>query len=251
MKTLILTPVYGELHPKFKTSLIKTTREIPSIAYDDLRGCSHVERARALLLGRFLFLSKADTLLCIDGDISFSVEDVRAVLDPIERGELDVVCGVYPQKTPKQKPNCDFFASEIDEARGFIGETRGNYLRLKSAGAGFIAFSRRSLEKACLLVTERFTAEKNEIPLLFRSGVDEQKAWFSEDTGACLTLARAGFHTWAARDAKLTHWQGDTAYGGRAIDFDRFAKLRAFGNSIAETPVERAELQRRLDAIQR
>jgi len=242
-RTLISTPIHDFVHPEFKRSLGRTLQISRRIKYDELVGISHVEFARATLVGRFL-LSDYEVMLCIDGDMSWQTKDIEAVLEPIAAGKAHVVAGLYMTKNEPITPTFEFLSHDVDKETGYVGPTleiNGHgYFRIAVAGAGFFAMTRHAIEEASKLVESYCPIGRMSVtgklderhPLLFRSRIHYRAHQpniprsFGEDYGACLTLQQAGFMVWAAREALPVHHSA-RGIDARNLDINQFARDQA------------------------
>lgn len=267
MKITIATPCFGDVHPEFAHSLAATYRSYPDVTWKDLRGCADIVLARNDLLHRFRN-GKDDLVVYIDADISWTLEDLALLLEPIKAGKAHVVAGVYQMKVPGPAQFVvDLLEEDCFESTGYTGPSMielGGYYRASSTGFGFFAMTRHAVEKAaercgsyCPVFGRSLTNSLDERQaflfrgeIFFRGVQPDILRYRGEDTSACATIREAGFDIWCPRKSSLVHHAGQHAYGGR-VDVDALAKRLALQNDVmrkgaAGTPVGNEELQRRL-----
>jgi hypothetical protein len=238
IQLVVATPCFGgQVSSIYTASLFKL--QIALRAYADVKlklemqqNDALITRARANLVAAFLDDPAATHLLFIDADIGFEPEQVLRLL----ACGADVCAGVYPIKRfdwekvrqtlaaglPEPSAAALHYVLEVENP-GRI-ETRGEFLRVRYAGTGFLMIRRQALEKMCERYQSlRFRADHNygdalagsaNRVALFDCMIDpETGVYLSEDFAFCKRWIDMGGEIWADLASRLSH-VGPTTYTG-------------------------------------
>lgn len=250
MNLTIATPSFTDVHPAFALSLAETYRVFPNVTWLHLPGCADIVLARNQLLHMFRHGSD-DVILYIDADISWKIGDLEQITSAL--GGAHVAAGMYQMKVPGPAQFVgdqfvgDLLPSDCNEQTGYVGPglDHRSYYRVASVGFGFFAMDRHAVEEAvkhcpsyCPVHGQNLTNQLSErAALLFRNEISETEfqpgvpRYRGEDVSACLTLRKAGFDIWCARETTLAHHAGRHAYN-RQLDVDALAKRLAFQHDV-------------------
>jgi hypothetical protein len=190
-----------------------------------------ITRARANLVAAFLDDPAATHLLFIDADIGFEPEQVLRLI----ACGADVCAAVYPVKRIDwEKIRRTIADGRLDTgaALHYVLEvenpnriaTRGEFVRVRYAGTGFLMIRRHVLERMCERHHAlRFRADHNyrdalsgsaNRVALFECMIDaETGAYLSEDFSFCKRWIEMGGEIWADLASRLKH-VGPTVYEG-------------------------------------
>jgi hypothetical protein len=190
-----------------------------------------ITRARANLVAAFLDDPSATHLLFIDADIGFEPEQVLRLI----ACGADVCAAIYPiKRIDWDKVRRTFAAGRLDAgaALHYVLEVedpnrimpRGEFVRVRYAGTGFLMIRRHVLEKMCERHHSlRFRADQNyhdaladssNRVALFECMIDpETGIYLSEDFSFCRRWTDMGGEIWADLASRLKH-VGPTTYEG-------------------------------------
>jgi hypothetical protein len=127
--TIIATPCYdGKLDVLYVNSLLETLRKVPDIIPIWLLNESIVQKARNELF-RIAYESKADSVLWIDADETWTPDDVERII----KDEHDFVTGLVRQK--------------FDGGAWCIRNPNEKALTVESCGMGFCKMTRKVVEE--------------------------------------------------------------------------------------------------------
>ena len=204
----IATPILGQMDPRVTASLMDASSALTASGigwtWEVLLGDAVIARARNVLVHRFL-ASSSDRLVFLDADITFSPEDLFALL----AREEDLVAGDYQKKV---------------DGRGCVGvvlsggETRGTLVEASHVGTGFLALSRACLERMVLAHPEtlyRAGSECDEsgatVSALFDTALRGGR-YVGEDYLFCERWRAIGGRCWLHTGLRLGH-VGSHVYG--------------------------------------
>jgi len=226
MKIAIISPIFrNEVHGDFAMSLarIVATYGLENVVWQ--RGhCAEISHGRNAFLKQFRE-SDAGVACWIDGDVGYSVEDFRAIVDPVIAGALDVASGAYPYRRPGPPipTGLDFLEEDLDVARGYVGPVRElggrRFWRARRVAGGFTAWSRDAIEKACVIAPHPRKTSLGNVGAqgfvwLYGAGVYDGEA-ISEDHRAADIARAAGVEIWCAVDAMPRHMLSAQTYVGQ------------------------------------
>lgn len=223
----VLTPCYGNLvSATYMASVLKlfeACRERRIGFTHHTLADSLITRARAEMVATFLSLAKPTHLLFVDADITFEPEQVFRLLD----FGADVTAAAYPLKYfdwKKAAQRLGTSGSDPEAAalryvvtfEGGAPQIRGDFIRVRNAGAGFLMVRREALVKLCDAHPElRYTStgsvhESMPAPTsaryaLFDPIIDEGGGYLSEDYSFCLRWTRLGGDIWLDTKSRLQH----------------------------------------------
>lgn len=168
------------------------------LTIDVTAGSSIITNARNLVANNFLE-GGASTLVWIDSDIVWKPADFFRLVGLAT--QKDVVCGTYPLKRDEIA-----FVVNHPDAKTFEMDQFG-LLKIKGAGLGFTAVSRRALE--ALAATKGDIVHQHggdrRMKDLFRLGKDENDNLQGEDMSFFFDLAALGYDCWLDPTLKLGH----------------------------------------------
>ncbi len=238
IQLVVATPCFGgQVSSIYTASLFKL--QIALRSYSDIKlklemqqNDALITRARANLVSAFLDDPAATHLLFIDADIGFEPEQVLRLL----ACGADVCAGVYPIKridwekirhtlsagVPELSAAALHYVIEVEDPNRI--ETRGEFVRVRYAGTGFLMIKRQVLEKMCeRYAALRFRADHNYSDALagsrnrvalFECMIDpETGVYLSEDFAFCKRWIDMGGEIWADLASRLSH-VGPTTYEG-------------------------------------
>ena len=248
IKLYIATPAYGGmLHVGYLSSLLNLRASGLQFLYDVIGNESLIQRARNLMVARFL-QSESTHLLFIDSDIIFPVQAVQRLLQGASQGR-EVVATAYAKKSFKwdkfheklkngtagdeqwQSLGIDYNIN-IDPKTAKIEE---GFLRVLDTATGFMMISRKVIEK--LIAAHPEWEVVNDIEHSGGPKVDKYFTVFdcikdpvtsrllSEDYGAVRRLQEIGVDVWVDLSVGLTHC-GNNAYYGCVTDQLKATKKR-------------------------
>lgn len=166
---------------------------------DTLSNESNINRGRNSLAAKFLG-SDCSHLMFVDSDIQFSNIDIVKLVNH----DLDVVGGLYPQKTLPTK----YVVNTVQDS-----ETRGDLVEVDTIGTGFMMIKRSVFEKMISSgVAQKY---RDNIGLghefdefthnFFPTQIDEQGNYLTEDWAFCRNWRALGGKIWADTSIVLTH----------------------------------------------
>lgn len=191
----ILDNGQGDIKADFLDCFIRafSDQKIHTVRISD----SDPRRARNRAAASFL-ASDCDRMLFIDGDIGFTAEHVRMILESTE----PIVGGIYPLKCMDLKPCFSCLP-------GHQPTPVGGLIPVAWCGTGFLSIRREVLEK--LKTPENlYTTHGRDEWDFFRSGVYDNQ-YFSEDIGFCYAARQAGFNVMVDTRIQLLH-EGSIKY---------------------------------------
>jgi len=238
IRLVIATPAFsGQVSTLYFSSMLQLQRQLlmmPGIelAVQIRDGDALITRARANLVGLFLDDPRATHLLFVDADIGFDLEQVMRLINC----GADVCAGVYPIKRidwnkvrqtlaaglPEPSAAALHYVLEVENPERI--ETRGEFVRVRYAGTGFLMVRRAVLEKMCERYQSlRFRSDHNygdalagssNRVALFECMIDpETGVYLSEDFAFCKRWLDMGGEIWADLASRLSH-VGPTTYEG-------------------------------------
>jgi hypothetical protein len=238
IQLVVATPCFGgQVSSIYAASLFKLQIALRSYADIKLKlemqqNDALITRARANLVAAFLDDPAATHLLFIDADIGFEPEQVLRLI----ACGADVCAGVYPIKRidwekvrqtlaaglPEPSAAALHYVLEVEDPNRV--ETRGEFVRVRYAGTGFLMIRRPALEKMCERYQSlRFRADHNygdalagsaHRVALFDCMIDpETGVYQSEDFAFCRRWIDMGGEIWADLASRLSH-VGPTTYEG-------------------------------------
>lgn len=238
IQLVVATPCFGgQVSSIYTASLFKLQVALRSYADIKLKlemqqNDALITRARANLVAAFLDDPAATHLLFIDADIGFEPEQVLRLL----ACGADLCAGVYPIKRidwekvrqtlaaglPEPSAAALHYVLEVEDPKRV--ETRGEFVRVRYAGTGFLMIRRQALEKMCERYQAlRFRADHNygdalagspNRVALFECMIDpETGVYLSEDFAFCKRWIDMGGEIWADLASRLSH-VGPTTYEG-------------------------------------
>jgi hypothetical protein len=238
IQLVVATPCFGgQVSSIYTVSLFKLQIALRSYADVKLKlemqqNDALITRARANLVAAFLDDPAATHLLFIDADIGFDPEqvlrliacgaDVCAGVYPIKRIDWDKVRQTLAAGLPEPSAAALHYVLEVENPARI--ETRGEFLRVRYAGTGFLMIRRQALEKMCQRYQSlRFRADHNygdalagstNRVALFDCMIDpDTGVYLSEDFAFCKRWIDMGGEIWADLTSRLSH-VGPTTYEG-------------------------------------
>lgn len=165
-------------------------------------GCGLVHVARNRIANRFLVNRHSDTLVFVDGDMSWKGGD----LIRLARRRQDVIGGTYRTKTD----------TEIRfHIRGPV-EKQGKLLSVRGLPTGFLKISKRALRKMKAKPYQHSDAEVHYD--FFPTGVFNRQMW-GEDYGFCRLWLKTGGKLWLDPHLKLRHHEGGNVFEGDPLEW--------------------------------
>jgi hypothetical protein len=238
IQLVVATPCFGgQVSSIYTASLFKL--QIALRSYTDIKlklemqqNDALITRARANLVAAFLDDPAATHLLFIDADIGFEPEqvlrliacgaDISAGVYPIKRIDWEKVRQTLAAGLPEPSAAALHYVLEVEDPNRV--ETRGEFVRVRYAGTGFLMIRRPALEKMCEHYQSlRFRADHNygdalagsaHRVALFDCMIDpETGVYLSEDFAFCRRWIDMGGEIWADLASRLSH-VGPTTYEG-------------------------------------
>ena len=144
-----------------------------------------------------------DYLLCVDTDMMWQPEDIRALLEL----DKDIAGGLYLD--PTRPP----YACLVFDDYGYITDIPKEPFECNSIGAGFLFIKRRVID--ALLVPE--FVEKSGLPfdlvLVDKEHLmDGLSVWVPEDLSFCMRARYAGFSVWCHPGVRIGHIKATAHY---------------------------------------
>lgn len=222
----LATPCYGcQLSNSYVASLIAlqamcVKNGVP-LEIDFIGNESLVERARNVLVERFLKFSKFTHFLFIDADIGFDPKSVFGLMD----FNKDVVGAVYPKKFIDWKRIGEKLRAGDQEDIRQMGldfninikppqeVTKDGFVRVLDTATGFLLIKRHVLEKMksaykdeLFAVNDVFGQNVDDYVAMFACMIDpETKRFLSEDYSFCRRYQQLGGEIWADLKTPLMH----------------------------------------------
>lgn len=222
----LATPCYGcQVCNSYVASLIAlqalcVKRGIP-LEIDFIGNESLVERARNVLVERFLKFSKFTHFLFIDADIGFDPNSVFRLMD----FDKDVVGGVYPKKSINwEKVEEKILAGEPEDIRQMGLDfniniktpqvpTEDGFVKVLDTATGFLMIKRHVLEKMkstyrdeLFAVNDVMGQNVDNYVAMFACMIDpETKRFLSEDYSFCRRYQQVGGEIWVDLKTPLMH----------------------------------------------
>lgn len=251
-KLVVATPCFGgQVSSLYATSLFKLqsmlrfrSRDI-RLKLEMQSNDALITRARANLVAAFLDDPETTHLLFIDADIGFEPEQVLRLIDC----GADVSAAIYPIKRIDWEKARRAFALgrvETGAALHYVLEvdnpdrvtTRGDFVRVRYAGTGFLMIRRHALERMCDHYRAlTFRADHNyrdalrgsaNRVALFECMIDPATgAYLSEDFSFCKRWTDMGGEIWADLTSRLKHVGPTTYEGDLATQFTRAEAVAA------------------------
>jgi hypothetical protein len=227
---VVATPCFGgQVTGHYAVSLCKlgiALRAHPRIELNIamVHGDALITRARANLVTRFLDTPTATHLLFIDADIGFEPEqvlrllacdaDMAAAVYPIKRLDWDRMRQAFQAGAARPETAGLHYVVELADPNHI--EWKGDFVRVKYAGTGFLMIRRRALEQMCAHYStlryrtdhryDRSLEGSSNRYALFESMIDpETGTYLSEDYAFCKRWTDLGGEIWADARSRLTH----------------------------------------------
>ena len=236
IKLYIATPAYGGmLHVGYLSSLLNLRASGLQFLYDVIGNESLIQRARNLMVARFL-ASECTHLLFIDADIIFPVQAVQRLLQGASQGR-EIVSTAYAKKSFKWDKFLDKLknGTEGDEQLQSLGidyninidpdtaKIEDGFLRVLDTATGFMMISRKSIEK--LIAAHPEWEVVNDIEHSGGPKIDKYFTVFdcikdpvtsrmlSEDFSYVRRAQSVGIDVWVDLSVGLTHCGNNGFYG--------------------------------------
>lgn len=227
---VVATPCFGgQVTGQYAVSLCKLAtalREHRGIELNIamVHGDALITCARANLVTRFLDTPTATHLLFIDADIGFEPEpvlrliacdaDMAAAVYSIKRIDWNRMRQAFRADVPKPETASLHYVVEFADPNHI--ERKGDFVRVKYAGTGFLMIRRRALEQMCAHYStlqyrtdhryDRSLAGSPNRYALFDCMIDpETGTYLSEDYAFCKRWTDLGGEIWANVRSRLTH----------------------------------------------
>lgn len=169
------------------------------------QGCPYISNARADMTRRALD-AKADVIVYLDYDISFTPEDMLKLLS----AEGDVVAGTYRFKQDEEQY---MVALAVDGNNQLIGRSDG-CLKTERVPAGFLKLTRNALSIfAKCNPTLLYGDPLNPHVDLFNHGAIDG-VWYGEDYAFCKRWLETGNDIWLIPDLNIDHNSTDKVFKG-------------------------------------
>lgn len=202
-KSVVLgMPTYdGKVVAKFASSLADTVALLPKYGvsvYEAWQlGSCYIDKARDVIIHKFLHETDATHLLFIDADMSWDAESVLNLL----AHDKGFVCGMY---CGKQNPPTFMLRMP------WPPEYEGGLIKAEAVPTGFLMMSRDALERMEQHYKElRYHDKKLKrvITALCHMYI-ENGSYFREDIALCRRWAALGEFCYIDPTIKLKHWNG-------------------------------------------
>ena len=160
---VVATPCFGgQISVLYAASLFKLQKLLRTYSSINLKvlfkdGDALITRARASLISQFLDDPTATHLLFVDADIGFEPDqvlrliqcdaDMCAAVYPIKRIDWDKVKTTIEAARPNPAAAALQYVFEVDDPNAVIA--KAGFVRVRSAGTGFLMIRRQALERMC------------------------------------------------------------------------------------------------------
>ncbi|MES2155741.1 MAG: hypothetical protein V4510_11455, partial [bacterium] len=211
LSIFLATPVNRDFPWQTARSLIETAealtiRGVPH-SFQFLAQGSQIDHDRSQLAHQFL-QSKHNRIFWIDSDMSWDADSFLRVL------ALSTVHAVVGASYPAKKgPGLEFHI-EVEKAE--LEADEYGCLKVWGLGLGFCCVAREVIEKLAEQ-SPRFTRDGEVIPMIFRTGIDDEGTYRSEDMHFFRACRKLGYAVNVDPTVELGHI-GGKEYRGRLID---------------------------------
>lgn len=196
MKIFIATPAFdGRVHVPYAVALSETVSLLNAysikVQFCITTSGSLLVAERNRLIKRFLE-SDCTHLLCIDSDLGWPAQAVKALLDH----DMDFVAGLYPARGE----DVFLFRPVFNEDKSIVKNDK-NLLKMNYIPAGFMLIKRQVLEKMCEVYPQLYfkpKSKENEHEAafcFFNTELMDGEFW-GEDYVFCRRVREAGFDIW-------------------------------------------------------
>lgn len=175
-------------------------------------GCPYISAARATMLRKALD-AKADVIVFIDHDVSWSPRDLLTLIET----EGDVVAGTYRFK----KPEVEYMGQLLSNADGTpLVRPSDGALATFSAPAGFLKVTANAINRFLAKFPELAYGDRHTPHVdLFNHGAHNH-TWYGEDYAFCRRWLEADGQIWTVPALNIDHHGADgTAYKGNLHEF--------------------------------
>jgi glycosyltransferase involved in cell wall biosynthesis len=174
-------------------------------------GCPYISAARATMLRKALD-AKADVIVFIDHDISWSPEDMLKLIE--KKG--DVIAGFYRFKYDDKIE----YMGVLDDGKDFKPVVRKDgCIKATAAPAGFLKITKEAVDKFMEKYPHLCYGPKYNLSVdLFNHGAHEGK-WWGEDYAFCRNWKDMGEELWMVPDLNLNHHSATKVYKGNYHEF--------------------------------
>ena len=196
-KVFIATPAYsGTVHVQYAISIAETRSYL---LHNQIDSQFQINSSGSLLVAErnrliYSFMESDCThILCIDGDLGWPCQAVKAMIDFDE----EFVAGVYPTR----KDNMFLFRPVFNENKSILKHPKYNLLAMEYIPAGFMLLKREAIQKMIDHFPELYFESKDPIsPIpngyaLFNTEVMGKEFW-GEDYVFCRRAREAGIKIW-------------------------------------------------------
>jgi hypothetical protein len=188
------------------TAQLLSSRGIPS-TFQFLTQGSQIDHDRSQLANEFLKTTH-NRLFWIDSDMSWDAKDFLRLL-ALSTVHKVVGCS-YPAK---KEPSLEF---HIDVATLHLKADKTGCLNVNGMGLGFTVVHREVIETLAK-TAKCFDSYGKAVPMIFRTGIDEDGVYRSEDMHFFNACTKAGYEVKLDPTVELGHI-GGKEYRGRLID---------------------------------
>ena len=173
-------------------------------------GCPYISAARAIMLRKALDW-KADVIVFIDHDLSWSPEDLLLLIET----KPNVVCGTYRFKREEEE-----YMGHCEPGSDGRPQLHDGLVLMKDAPAGFLKLTNLAVNKFYAAYPELVYGEKHTPSIdIFNHGAIDG-IWYGEDYAFCKRYSEKCGNVWCMPNLEIDHWlsNGECFKG----NFDKF-----------------------------
>ena len=173
-------------------------------------GCPYISAARSNMLRKALD-AKADVIVFIDHDVSWSPEDLLKLIEC----EGDVVAGLYRFKEEIEH----YMGVFDDDANGMVKVRADGAIKATRVPAGFLKITANAVNRFMTKYPELCYGQKYNLSVdLFNHGAIEG-AWWGEDYAFSKRWTDMGGEIWIVPDMNIDHNSKDECFKGNVHQF--------------------------------
>lgn len=213
-KVIFCVPTLTRPYPQTLDSLKASIPLIIEAGWDEGMvseiGCPYISAARATMLRKALD-TKADVIVFIDHDVSWSPEDLLKLIET----EGDVVAGLYRFKYADKIE----YMGVLDDDNGMPKVRVDGCIKASRVPAGFLKVTRNAVNKFMQAYPHLMYGEASSPSVdLFNHGA-HKGAWWGEDYAFSRNWIDAGGEIWIAPDLNINHHSQDEVFAGNYHEF--------------------------------
>ena len=172
-------------------------------------GCPYISAARSTMLRKALD-AKADVIVFIDHDVSWSPEDLLKLIET----EGDVVAGLY-----RFKKDEELYMGVYDDDAGALKIREDGAIKATRVPAGFLKITANAVNKFMNKYPDLCYGPKFNLSVdLFNHGAIDG-AWWGEDYAFSKRWTEMGEPIWVVPNLNLDHNSAEKCYKGNVHEF--------------------------------